>query len=241
MIKKLWLPCALALLASAFLAPTIAAEKMSAIVPMEDLIGEIKTQMTELEANLADESKFKKKANARACGVLAALIQAVVEHDGEDNHKKTAPDLRDAILAVGKAETAADAKKAFENVKKIDGAKPTAKAEYDWSKFVDVHNLMEEVQSRNAKLAKVIRKGTQDADSVRHSMVLAVLGVALEANPHNLKDKKDIENWKQYSKDFATGFAGLTTALKTKEADKVKAAFSTVGKSCAACHEKYKE
>lgn len=241
MVRKLWLPSALALVACAFLAPAVASDKVSAVAPIEDLITEIKAQVADFETNLADEGKFKKKANARAAGVLAALAQAVAEHDGDAPQKKTAADLRDAALALGKAENAADAKKALAALKAVDSKPGTAKVEFGWDKFVDLHNMMEEVQSRNAKLAKVIRKGTQDADSARHATVLAVLGLTLEANPKSDLKGKDLENWKQYSQDFTKGFTGLTAALKTKEADKAKAAFVTVGKSCAACHEKYKD
>lgn len=241
MVQKLWLPSALALVACAFLAPAFAGEKVTAAASAEDLTAEINAQIKDFETNLADASKFKAKANARAAGVLAALAQAVAENDGESAWKKSAADVRDAALKLGQAKTVDEAKAAVAAIKALEGKESTAKVEYDWAKFLDVHELMEEVQSRNSKLARVIRKGTQDADSVRHATVMAVLGLALEANPHGLKDKKDIENWQQYSQDFTKGFAGVSAALKAKEADKVKAAFSAVGKSCAACHEKYKD
>lgn len=243
MVKKLWLPSALALLACACFVPAFAAEKISSVAPIADLVSEIEGQVKDLETNLADESKFKKKSNARAAGVLAALAQAVAQSDEDAPLKKSAADLRDAAVELSKAGSAADAKKALEGVKAALGGKSGgAKAEYDWSKFVDVHNLMEEVQSRNAKLGKVIRKGTQDADSVRHATVLAVLGLSLEANPPKDKqDKKDVESWQQYSRDFTAGFADLSASLKAKDAAKVKASYTAVSKSCASCHEKFKE
>jgi len=240
-VKKMWFSSALALVAVAFFVPAHASEKVSAVAPIEDLTTEITAQIKDFETNLEDAGKFKAKSNARAASVLAILAQAVAEHDGASPMKKSAADLRDAALVLAKAKTAEEATKALAAIKALEGKAGTAKVDADWAKFLDVHHLMEEVQSRNAKLARVIRKGTQDEDSVRHATVMAALGLALEANTNGLKDKKDIENWKQYSQDFTKGFTEVSAALKTKEADKVKAAFITVGKSCAACHEKYKE
>ncbi|MDB5385197.1 MAG: hypothetical protein JWM11_843 [Planctomycetaceae bacterium] len=243
MVQKLWLPSALAMLACACFVPAFAAEKISSVAPIADLVAEIEGQVKDFETNLADDSKFKKKSNARAAGVLAALAQAVAQSDEDAPLKKSAADLRDAALELGKAGSAADAKKALEAVKAALGGKSSgAKVEYEWSKILDLHNLMEEVQSRDPKLRKVIRKDTQDADSGRHATVLAVLGLALEANPPKDKqDKKDVESWKQFSRDFTKGFAELSVALKSKDAAKVKASYTAVGKSCASCHEKFKE
>jgi cytochrome c556 len=242
--QKLWLPSALALLACAVFVPAFAAEKISTVATIGDLVTEIELEVKDFESNLADASKFKKKQNARAANVLAVLAQAVAVSDEEAPLKKSAPALRDAALALGKADSAADATKALEGVKAAlaGSAGGSASAEYDWAKFMDVHNLMEEVQSRNAKLGKAIRKGTLEADSARHATVLAVLGLTLEANPPKDKqDKKDVESWKQFSKDFSTGFTGLTASIKSNDIVKVRASYSAVSKSCAGCHEKFKE
>lgn len=241
--QKLWLPSALAVLACAVFVPAFAVEKISSVSPMGDLVKEIESEVKDFETNLADASKFKKKQNARAAGVLAALAQAVAVSDEDAPLKKSAAALRDAALVLGKADSAADATKALEGVKAaLAGTAGSASAEYDWAKFMDVHNLMEEVQSRNAKLGKAIRKGTLEADSTRHSTVLAVLGLTLEANPPKDKqDKKDVESWKQFSKDFSKGFTDLTVSMKSNDIAKVKASYSAVSKSCAGCHEKFKE
>jgi hypothetical protein len=242
-VQKLWLPSALALLACACFVPAIAEDKLSSVAAIGDLGTEVEAQVKDFETNLADEAKFKKKGNSRAAGILAAVAQALAQSEVDSPLKKAAPGIRDAALELGKANTAADAKKALEGVKAAI-AKPVdgAKVEYDWSKFLDVHNLMEDVQSRNPKLAKVIRKDTQDADSVRHATVLAVLGLALEASPPKDKpDSADVESWKKFSRDFTTGFVALSADLKAKDAAKAKATFTAIAKSCAGCHEKFKE
>ena len=241
MVKKLWLPLALTMLAGACLAPANAAEKLSTVTPVADLVTEAEAKIKDLEGLLADNdayTKAKKKGVPQAAGTLAILAQAIAQHDEDSAMKKSAADVRDAAMALAKAGSFDDAKKSLDAAKAAAGGKAGgAKAEHAWEKLTDMDSLMSEVSGRSGKLRKAFRKAPEDHAAVsRDASVLAVLALVIEADTHDVKDKADIEKWKKYSKDLQVSMTKISAALKAKDDAGAKKEFLDSAKSCNACH-----
>lgn len=241
MVRKLFFSLALTMLASACLVPAFAADKLSTVSPVADLVAEAETKIKELDGLLADNdsyTKAKKKGVPQAAGVLAVLAQAIAEHDEESAWKKSAADVRDAAIAIAKAGSLADAKKGLDAAKAGTGGKAAgAKAEHAWDKLIDMDSLMSEVSGRSGKLRKAFRKAPEDhVAASRDASVLAVLSLVIEADTHDVKDKADIEKWKKYSKDLQKSMTDISAALKAKDDAKGKSLFLESAKSCNSCH-----
>lgn len=242
MVKKLWLPLALTMVVTAFVVPANAAEKLSTVTPVADLVTEAEAKLKELETPLADNeayNKAKKKGIPQAAGTLAILAQFIAEHDEDSALKKSAADLRDAAISIAKAGSFDDAKKGLEAAKAAAGGKAGgAKVEHAWDKLTDMDSLMSEVSGRNTKLRKAFRKAPDDYNAAsRDASVMAVLSLVIEADVSHVKDKSDIEKWKKYSKDLQKSMTEIATALKAKDDAKGKATFLEANtKSCNLCH-----
>ncbi len=238
MVKKLWLPLALTMVVSACLVPAHAAEKLSTVTPVADLVAEAEAKLKDLDGLIADYTKNKKKQIPQAAGTLAILAQAIAEHDEESAMKKSAADVRDAAISIAKAGSEDDAKKGLEAAKAAAGGKAGgAKVEHAWDKLADMDSLMAEVSGRNGKLRKALRKAPDDHAAVsRDASVLAVLALVIDADTHDVKDKADIEKWKKYSKDLQSSMTKISAALKAKDDAGAKKEFLDSAKSCNACH-----
>jgi hypothetical protein len=240
-VQKMWLPLALTLLTGACLAPVHAAEKLSTVAPVADLVAEAELKIKEIEESLATPdayTKAKKKGVPQSAGTLAVLAQAIAEHDEESAWKKSAADIRDGALAIAKSGSIDDAKKGLEAVKTAAGGTAgSGKVEHAWDKLIDMDSLMSEVSKRNGKVRKAVSKAPDDfAVASRDASVLAVLSLAIEADTHDVKDKADIEKWKQYSKDLQTSMTKIATTLKAKNQPEAKTLFVGSGASCNKCH-----
>lgn len=238
------LSCVLVL--GALCAPLTAADKLSTVAPAADLVAEAEAKLAELETFAADEAAFgknKKKGIPQGAGVLAMLAQGIAEHDEDSKLKKSAADLRDAALALAKAGSLADAQKAITAAKAAAGGTAAgAKAEHAWDKLIDLDSVMAEISARNGKIRKTLRKLPDDVNAAaRDASVLAMLAVVTAADTHEVKDKADIEKWKNLSKEMQVEMTTLAAAIKAKEVDKAKEAFSAGGKACNTCHSEIRD
>ncbi|MES2792611.1 MAG: hypothetical protein V4719_23570 [Planctomycetota bacterium] len=241
MVQKMWLPLALTLLAGACLVPAQAAEKLSTVTPVADLVAEADLKIKDIEALLADDASYtkaKKKGVPQAAGTLAVLAQGIAEHDEDSAWKKSAADVRDAALVIAKSGSLADAKKGLDAAKAaVGGTAGGAKVEHAWDKLIDMDSLMGEVSARNGKLRKAVRKAPDDhVAASRDASVLAVLSLAIEADTHDVKDKADIEKWKKYSKDLQESMTKISAAFKAKNDAEAKSLFTASATSCNTCH-----
>lgn len=220
--------------------------KFSTIATAKEIAEEISAKVATVEKSLADEESYnkdKKKTLPREAKSIAVLAQAVAEHDEDSDLKKTAPDVRDAALALGKAESYDDAKKALEAVKSaIGGTSSGAKPEAEWKSLIDMDSLMAEVQAHYAKLSRMKRKFPDDtAEGVRHAQILALLSVPMAADTHEVKDPAKTGEWVEYTKVMLEGMNKTAAALKAKDEAAFKTAFAEASESCNKCHKEFRD
>ena len=237
------------------LAPVEAAApaKISTVAEAADIVAEARHQLAILEELAKNQAAFEQalKVNgiAQAGGVLACLAQALVEHDKIGDVKVAAADLRDAALAVRNEKNLNAVKGGIAKIEAaLNGKAGDAKKEYSWTKLVNMHRMMEEANSRYSKLRRTVtnmrRRPERKFDveeATGHAVALAVLGLPMYADTHEVKDKKDIPEWQEYSMIYRNSTAELVKAIKAKNGNKAYEAWKTAGESCSKCHEVFRE
>lgn len=245
-MKKSLLLVALASLATAVLLPAYgkAPAKLDEVAPVEDLAAEANDKLAELEEYLKDQQTWTEGRETKVvqhAGVLAVVGQAIAEHPHKDKVKINGPALRDAAIAIYKAQSFDDAKAAFERARRAAAgeAEGNAAVEHDWAKLINMHGLMAEVNYRNARLRRAVIRPRNPADS-RHATMLAVLGLVIYSDTHEVKDKADLPKWHGHATDFRKAMLEAAAAVRNQDAAAGKVSFLNAQKACAACHKTFR-
>lgn len=220
--------------------------KVSGLATVDDLTGEAKACAERLNAAVASEEAFKKAMDARLvnqdAGVLACMAQGLVEHEGAASSGINATGLRTAALAARSAKDMTAAKAAVDAINAaLKGEGPTADKEHPWNKLTGLGRMMEDLNSRQAKLRRVLRRPKDLKTESRDAAVMAVLALAMEADTHEVKKPEEIPAWQSMSKDYRVLMGELAAAMREGKADVAQAKFAASGQLCAACHEKFRD
>ncbi len=215
------------------------------IAPLEDLVLESDQQLERLEKLLETEESFTKAKDGdvrQGFGLLACLGQAIAEHTSHADTEIQGPALRDAALKFSKKSTYDEAKATLEEVKVAHSGKATGEhaVEHPWNKLINMHPMMEEMNSRNSALLKVIKRPRGKADEPMHATTWAILALAMHADTHEVKNEADIPKYHEFSDSFRTAAIHLAEAIRKKDKAEAQKWFDTANESCDACHEVFK-
>lgn len=215
------------------------------IAPIADLELEISEQVERLTGVLTEEKYEDAKDGEvrQAFGLLACIGQALAEHGKNESVKIQGPALRDAALQFKRKASLEDAQKALEAVKlAVAGqAEGDHAKEYPWNKLINMHPMMEEMNDRNSKILRVLRRPRGKAEEPIHATTWVVLGLAMHADTHEVKNDADIPKWHQFSDDFREAAIKLGEAIRAKDKDEGKKWFDKANESCDACHEIFQD
>lgn len=223
--------------------------KIKDVAPGADLVLEADAKIKALEEALSSADKYQEaKAGplGRDAGVLAALSQAILESEEKPAWKAAAADVRDGAIAIGNAKSFEDAKKGLDGVKAAAaGTAAGAKPEAEWNKLGKLGAVMKEVNARNGKLRRAVRKLPEKeeelAQTARDASVLAVLALVTHEDTHEVKNDSDKPLWQQQSKDFQKEMTAAAAAFKGKDLAGAKKAFDAANKACNECHKKFRD
>ena len=247
MLNKVLLNLTLGAIGLSLLWPVYAGApaKVDEVAPVGELVQEAEAKIKMLEDYLATDKSFnesKVTSLPRDASVLAVLSQAISESSQASGWKSSAKDVRDGAIAVWQSKTYDDAKKGLEKIKAAHaGNAGDAKPEHDWNKLGKLGSLMKEVNVRKGKLTLQTRKNKtltpqQSEEFARDASVLAVLGLAIHDDTHEVKSqsKEEIAEWQKYANDFRTEMTAAANALRKGD---VKAGGDGVKKGNSACNE----
>lgn len=213
------------------------------VISADDLVAEVQYQLEQLNGFVASEGDFakanEKKKVAQAAGTIACLAQALVEHD-DAPEKIAAEALRDAALTLKKPDSIATTKTAIETMQAAMQGKGEGAAEHDWAKLINLHRMMEEMNARNSQIRRIIRRPKDAAEDSRHASTQAVLGLALIADTHEVKNPDDLPEWNRMATEYQATMSELAKALRSGNLDQAKELYATGAKSCSTCHEKFR-
>lgn len=237
--------CALLFLSPVFALAEAPVAVTEEIAPIADLTLEVSEQVERL-AGVLTEEKYEdaKDGDVRqAFGLLACIGQALADHDKADGVEIQGAALRDAALQYKRKASLEDAQKAFEAVKVAVAGKAEGdfSKEHPWNKLVNMHPMMEEMNDRNSKILRVLRRPRGKADEPIHATTWVVLSLAMHADTHEVKNEADIPKWHQFSDDFREAAIKLGEAIRAKDKDEGKKWFDKANESCDACHEVFQD
>lgn len=247
-MKKILLGVSCAALSVSLMVPVFAAApvKISTVAPTADLVAEIEARIKSLEEALASNDSYlqaKGTTIPTEAGVLSVLAQGVADAEDKAGYNGSAPDVRDAAISIAKSKTYDDAKKGLAAAKDAHGGKKgSAKADHEWNKLSGLGAMMKDVNKRNGKLRRVVRKLPDDtSEAARDASVLALLAVATHEDTHEVKNKADVPKWQAMSKEMQTQMTALSAALKKKDAAAAGDAFKKANTACSDCHAKFRD
>jgi hypothetical protein len=216
----------------------------SDVAKTDDLIAEIHSLLTSIEPAFSSETSYNDRRDQlkRQAIQVAILSQAVAEHEGPSDLKKSAPDLRDAARTLVKAKTWEDAKQAFDRAKAAaDGkSKETANMEVDWGKLASVNSLMPVMKERTELIRKALRRPKDPVLESRHAMSVALVILAVHDETHAVKNAADKPDWQAICLELQGHMSRTAAAIKSKDTSSAADHFRLGMEACDKCHQKFK-
>ena len=251
MLNKILWSLSLGAIGLSLLWPCYAAApvKVGTVAPVADLVTEAEARVKILDEALSSNENYtqgKAKTIPAEAGVLAILAQAIAESEDASKLKASAPDLRDAAIAIATSKTYDDAKKGLAGVKDAIGGKAGgAKPEHEWNKLCKLGAVMDQVSKRNNAMRRETRKKDLPAAAAeelsRAASVMAVLGLVIHDDTHEVKKKEETPEWQKFSKEFQTQMTATAAALKKQDMTAAADAWKKANAACNDCHGKFRE
>lgn len=95
---------------------------------------------------------------------------------------------------------------------------------------------MEELELQSGTLRRVLKRPRRLETYSQNAAVLVVLGLAMEADTHEVKDPAKLPQWTTWSKEYHQAMSGLNTAIKAGDGTKAKSIFDAANEGCSTCH-----
>ena len=232
--------------------PTKPPTPLSKVISLTDLQDEAAFQLALVKQHLDTSKSYADSAKhelPRAAGLLAVIGQAIAEHDSKPATGKSAdrppihgPALRDAALKLAAGKSHAQALAAVPALQAaVSGqAARSGVRRRPWTGLISLHHLMEELNSRNSRLRRAVRRSRDPQLDSRNAATMSLLGLVVLADTHEVKQKDGLPTWKQYSKDFQVNAAAVARALRAGDKDRVKPLYLKAAKACADCHSHFR-
>lgn len=219
---------------------------VSEAVGAKELAAAAKTKAEELGKAVADDASFGRAMEAKTIakdgGVIACLAQALVEHKDGEASGINATGLRDAAIALSKTKKLADTTAALKTVNEaLAGKGEKGEKDHPWNKLVNMHRMMEEFEFQGGKLRRVLKRPRKLESYSENAAVLVVLGLAMEADTHEVKDPTKLPQWSTWSKEYHQAMSSLNTAIKAGDGDQAKSIFDKANESCETCHKVFRD
>lgn len=218
---------------------------ISTLVSFKSILAEANDKVKLLSKQLAtpDEySKMSEKAIPQSAGVLACIAQAIVEHKGSAKAKVKGADLRVAALKIAELPDYEEAKKALAMAKEALAGDSSGEAskEANWAELVELSYLMTEVNQRDVKLSRAVRRLRRIEDAAKHANTLTVLAMVIHANNEYYGDDEEQgAEWKKSSMLMLNSMSEIGKAIEKKDEKAAKKFFTMSKDSCQHCHKAF--
>jgi len=225
---------------------------LSKIISLIDLHDEAAAQLTLVKQYLDTRKSYADSAKhelPRAAGMLSVIGQALAVHDSKPTAAEKAdrppihgPTLRDAALKLSGTKTLAEALATVPNLTKavLGQAKPAGSLKHPWTGLISLHHIMEELNSRNSRLRRAVRR-TRDPDlAARNAATMGLLGLVILSDTHEVKQETQLPAWQKFSVDFQTNASATARAFRAGDKTKIKPFYLQAAKACAGCHSTFR-
>jgi hypothetical protein len=242
-------------------APTVGATPASGtgwskLIDAETIETEIKRISQELTKDVTAPAQFKGggyKDCRRDFGVLAAMFGVAGEYDGDVRWKDSAPLLRDVFARAGRnCKVGTDG--SFQEAKQrkqdladlISGNRPKpsdAEQKANWSQVADRPPLMQRLMIAEVDRLQLWLASKQEfaarRDEIRHeSQLMAAVADIITREGFEFADD---DTYVGYANELKHAAMELAAAADSDNYDQAGKAFGKASKSCANCHEGYRQ
>lgn len=227
-------------------------QKLSTTISIPDLQDEAVLQLSLVKQYLDTRKAYADSAKhelPRASGMLAVIGQALAVHDSKQTAAEKAdrppihgPTLRDAALKLSRTKTLDEALATVPNLTKavLGQAKPAGSLKHPWTGLISLHHIMEELNSRNSRLRRAVRR-TRDPDlAARNAATMGLLGLVILSDTHEVKQETQLPAWQKFSVDFQTNASATARAFRAGDKTKIKPFYLQAAKACAGCHSTFR-
>jgi hypothetical protein len=181
---------------------------------------------------------------AKDANVLIVLLTAIGLHDEETPLKASAPrlvelseELMNSVMDQAKAKAAYDA--LVQAMKDgATGGKPLA-----WEPRFQLGLLMKQVTTTNNQLRGATREARfarSKKDAAARVAALAVIGQAIHADTHEVKDPAKVGEWYKYASEMRDAAGAVGEAIAKDDFAAVQATMKRLQTNCNACHEAFR-
>lgn len=227
-------------------------QKLSGIISITELQDEAVFQLSLVKQYLDTKKSYADSAKhelPRAAGVLAVIGQALATHDSKltaaekaDRPPIHGPTLRDAALKLSASKTHVEA---LATVPGLDAAVlgragRASPVKRPWIGLISLGHVMEELNSRNSRLRRAVRR-TRDPDlAARNAATMGLLGLVVRSDTHKVKQKTQLSAWQKFSTDFQSNATATARAFRAGDKTKIKPLYLKAAKACADCHSTFR-
>ncbi len=227
-------------------------QKLSGIISITELQDEAVFQLSLVKQYLDTKKSYADSAKhelPRAAGVLAVIGQALATHDSKltaaekaDRPPIHGPTLRDAALKLSASKTLVEA---LATVPGLDAAvlgraSRAGPVKRPWIGLISLGHVMEELNSRNSRLRRAVRR-TRDPDlAARNAATMGLLGLVVRSDTHKVKLKTQLSAWQKFSTDFQSNATATARAFRAGDKTKLKPLYLKAAKACADCHSTFR-
>jgi hypothetical protein len=218
--------------------------RIDEIAAVPDIVAEIDAKIALLGPLLETAEKYeaaREKDAWQGFGVISVMGQALVEHPQHSEAGFNGAAIRDAALKFQRNSSYADAQAALTAVTAARNGEGEGAADVPWNKLIRMHPMMEEINSRNAKLLPIMKRPRGKPDESRHATTIALLALAMYADTHEVKQEADIPEYQQLAADYRTAMLGVAAAIREKNGKSARELFDQANEKCDACHERFRD
>ena len=215
----------------------------SSFAPADDVTREIDFFVGRIEPSLTNAAEYdeaKQLANKKFGNTLAVLALALGMQDGDSKLKDSSSALIKAAQAIAKGSPKfEDTQQALADFKAALAGQTPAGKPAQWEKVASMGQLMKQVPLINTGLKRALPKIADKAQAdvaAGHAAALAVIGQAVMADTHEVKNPADIDKWYALCAELRDAAAAVNTGIRANDTQAVDAAMVRLNQSCTDCH-----
>lgn len=222
--------------------PPVPIKSVATIAELEIEVG---TQIELLEKLLAADADYTENAPLvrQAFGVLACVGQGIADHEDVATAKVQGAALRMAALQYQRKSPVEEAHTALAAVKlaQAGASELVAEQAHPWNKLINMHPMMEEMNTRNAAIVKLLKRPRGKADEPVHATTLALLAIAMQADTHEVKNEADIPQWTEWATAYREQMLHVAEAIRAKDGAAGREWLDKANQTCADCHAAFRD
>jgi hypothetical protein len=218
-----------------------AAPKFSTFASADDLAGEVKFLVADLEKAVVDEDEYKSQVEDRFIrdgNTITLIAIALGLHDQDSPAKAHAKAISVAARKLAATKDYAATKQAVDDLKAAIDATGTGAEELKWGKVAKLNGLMkDEVPNINNKLKNSLRRFKKRAgEAAANAATMALIAENATLYIADTKKPAEGQKWTEYAAQMRAAASEVAAKAHAGDEPGATAAMEKLNQSCHDCH-----